>query len=129
MAFMHSAMISCVITGTDWDKSTVYMFAENRFDDKDSVQYIQQLYEESEHWLLYDPLTRGFLNADQPIRDPQELFLFVLRVRIHEIHYEYIQARVQLEQSFDRYEPVLVRYILSCKVSCLAFYVSLTTDI
>lgn len=122
MAFMHSARISCVITGTDWDKSTVYMFAENRFDDKDSVQYIQQLYEESEQFVHYDPLTRGLLGADQPIRDPEELFLFLLRVRIDGIHNEWIQTRAQLEQSFDRHGPVLVRSILSCEVSHVSLF-------
>ncbi|KAK5053737.1 hypothetical protein LTR84_001698 [Exophiala bonariae] len=106
-AFMHFAQVSCVVTGVDRLISTVYMFVENEFDDEDSVEHIEQLRNEADYSVTYDPLTRGMLDADQPVADPEALFVLLLRIRMDQINNEYSQIIGKLAKSFENYGPLL----------------------
>jgi hypothetical protein len=127
-SFMYSAQISCVITGSDMHKSVAYMFVENCFDSKDSVQDIERLRRGEEDYCVYfDPFTRGFSDADKPVRDPEELFLLLLRIRVDQISNEWMQNIAKLQRSFDKYEPVLVCYPRECEL-CRFFVLFLSVD-
>lgn len=108
MAFMYSAQISCVITGSDMHRPTAYMFVDNIFDFQDSVQYFEHLRKDAEYFVHYDLFSRGFSDADRPIEDPEELFWFRLRIRMDQISNERTQNVAKLQQSFEKHGPVLV---------------------
>lgn len=127
--FIYPAQVSCVVTGTDKGKSTVFMFVNNSFDDKDSVQHFEQLQEDCEGCIPYEPCTRGFLHVDQPIQDPEELFLLLLRTRIAYITIEWIKIIARLRESFTAHEPVLVCSLPAYESHRSTFICFLTVDI
>lgn len=128
--FIYSGQISCVVTGTSRDKSTVYMLVENRFDNEDSIDHIEQLNEEVNYEFCYDPFTRKFSTTDQPVYDPEELFLLLLRARLGHINIEWIKIIARLQQSFRTHDPILVCYILASGLHYRAsfLFIVLTSD-
>lgn len=89
------------------------MFVDNFFDSEtasDSVQFIEQIRQDDEYMLSYDPFTRGLTNTNESVGDPRGVFVRTLRIRLNQIKHEWTQTVAILRQSFEEYEPVLVCY-------------------
>ncbi|KIW73427.1 hypothetical protein PV04_01548 [Phialophora macrospora] len=111
-SFLHSATVSCVITGLDEYRWTAYCLVDTYFDGEGSTwERILDYHKTGAS--VYDrtlnPLTHGKLDADGPIHDPREHFFAVLASRLGQVKREWDRVMVNLEQCFPYYERSIIR--------------------
>lgn len=108
-SFLYEAQISCVVAGSDEWRWVAYCFVDTYFDaTSEARETVQSYYDDSQgdEGMLADPFTFGVKDANDPIQNPREYFLEVLRIRLNQVKCEWEQVVAKVQESIREYVPV-----------------------
>ncbi|KIW81718.1 hypothetical protein Z517_04744 [Fonsecaea pedrosoi CBS 271.37] len=101
------AVLTAMISGSDIEHWTAYLFADTYFDAQDAGRETVLEYrkdKESEEGMNADPLTYGEIDADLPFWDPRKYFLIMARYRLQQVAKEWTQVVARFGTSFADFQ-------------------------